>query len=102
MDDLRLQDFSHLFEILRAGCPPHAGIALGLDRLIATMLSEESVREVIAFPKNNRGQDLLMNSPSAVTESQLQTYFWRTPSEAEASHKEKRLAADKQELKQTQ
>ncbi|KAI9807915.1 MAG: hypothetical protein M1825_005221 [Sarcosagium campestre] len=60
----RLSEFSHLLEVLRAGCPPHAGIALGFDRLVAVMLGRTSVRDVIAFPKNGNGEDPLVGSPS--------------------------------------
>jgi aspartyl-tRNA synthetase len=74
MSDERMKDFSHLFEALRAGCPPHAGIALGLDRLIAVMLGVDSVRDVIAFPKSGKGEDLLVRSPSRITREQLETY----------------------------
>jgi aspartyl-tRNA synthetase len=74
MSDERMKDFSHLFEALRAGCPPHAGIALGLDRLIAVMLGVDSVRDVIAFPKSGKGEDLLVKSPSRMTPEQLETY----------------------------
>jgi aspartyl-tRNA synthetase len=74
MSDERMKDFSHLFEALRAGCPPHAGIALGLDRLIAVMLGVDSVRDVIAFPKSGKGEDLLVKSPSQMTPEQLETY----------------------------
>ena len=74
MDEERLQDFSHLLEVLKAGCPPHAGIALGFDRLVATMLGKQSIREVIAFPKTGRGEDSLVKSPSRVTQTQLDTY----------------------------
>ncbi len=70
----RLGEFSHLLEVLRAGCPPHAGIALGFDRLIAVMLDKESVRDVIAFPKNGKGEDMLVKSPSKMSEEVLQTY----------------------------
>ncbi|KAI9878010.1 MAG: hypothetical protein M1830_002168 [Pleopsidium flavum] len=74
MSPERLQEFSHLLEVLRAGCPPHAGIALGFDRLIAVMLGKTSVRDVIAFPKSGRGEDLLVKSPSRITEEALETY----------------------------
>ncbi|KAM5443570.1 aspartate--tRNA ligase msd1 [Microsporum ferrugineum] len=70
----RLQSFSHLLECLRAGCPPHAGIALGFDRLIAVMRDTQSVRNVIAFPKGNRGEDPIVNTPSPMTEESLRTY----------------------------
>lgn len=73
----RLKDFAHLIEVLRAGCPPHAGMALGFDRLIAVMLGRDSVRDVIAFPKSGAGEDLLVKSPSRMTEEQLQTYHLR-------------------------
>jgi len=70
----RLAEFSHLQEVLRAGCPPHAGIALGFDRLVAVMLGKDSVRDVIAFPKNGKGEDMLVRSPSPMSEEVLQTY----------------------------
>jgi aspartyl-tRNA synthetase len=70
----RLKDFEHLIEVLRVGCPPHAGIALGFDRLVAVMLGRESVRDVIAFPKSGAGVDELVRSPTRITEQQLGTY----------------------------
>ncbi|KAF2007171.1 hypothetical protein P154DRAFT_479822 [Amniculicola lignicola CBS 123094] len=70
----RVEDFRHLLEVLRSGCPPHAGIALGWDRLVATMLGRESVRDVIAFPKSGKGEDGMVKSPSELTPSQLNTY----------------------------
>jgi aspartyl-tRNA synthetase len=70
----RVEDFRHLLDVLRSGCPPHAGIALGWDRLMAVMCGKESVRDVIAFPKSGRGEDLLVKSPNRVTEEQLGTY----------------------------
>ncbi|KAI9774217.1 MAG: hypothetical protein M1839_001763 [Geoglossum umbratile] len=74
MSPSRLEEFSHLLEVLRAGCPPHAGIALGFDRLIAVMLGRDSVRDVIAFPKSGKGEDLLVKSPSVVSKEALETY----------------------------
>ncbi|WPG97515.1 Hypothetical protein R9X50_00029200 [Acrodontium crateriforme] len=74
MSEERLKDFDHLLEVLRAGCPPHAGMALGFDRLIAVMLGKESVRDVIAFPKSGKGEDLLVVSPTKMTKEQLKTY----------------------------
>ena len=74
MSEERIKDFEHLLEALRAGCPPHAGIALGFDRLIAVMLGKESVRDVIAFPKSGKGEDMLVKSPTRMTEEQMETY----------------------------
>ena len=73
----RIEDFRHLLDVLRSGCPPHAGIALGWDRLMAMMCGRESVRDVIAFPKSGRGEDLLVKSPNAVTREQLRVYGLR-------------------------
>ncbi|KAK2766655.1 aspartyl-tRNA synthetase 2, mitochondrial [Arachnomyces sp. PD_36] len=70
----RLADFSHLLDALAAGCPPHAGLALGFDRLVAVMLGKESVRDVIAFPKTGKGEDAMVKCPSEMTEEALKTY----------------------------
>lgn len=70
----RIAEFAHLLQALKAGCPPHAGFALGFDRLIATMLGLESVRDVIAFPKTGKGEDGMSRSPSRISEGALETY----------------------------
>jgi aspartyl-tRNA synthetase len=70
----RIEDFRHLMDVLRSGCPPHAGIALGWDRLCAVLCGTESVRDVIAFPKSGRGEDGLVKSPNRLTAEQLDTY----------------------------
>ncbi|KAF2476546.1 aspartyl-tRNA synthetase-like protein [Lindgomyces ingoldianus] len=77
MSSERIEDFRHLLDVLRSGCPPHAGIALGWDRMIAVMLGKESVRDVIAFPKSGKGEDMLVKSPNVLTKGQLDTYHLR-------------------------
>src|SRR6184192_369090 len=63
--------FGHLLRALRLGAPPHGGIALGLDRLVMLICGEDTIRDVMAFPKNNRGLDLMTNSPAEVDPRQL-------------------------------
>eukprot|EP00731_Ephydatia_muelleri_P007172 Em0003g1420a len=66
--------FHHLLKGLKSGCPPHGGIALGFDRLMALLCHAESLRDVIAFPKSFRGKDLLTGAPADVDRSDLKEY----------------------------
>ncbi|MDP3878693.1 MAG: aspartate--tRNA ligase [Dehalococcoidales bacterium] len=63
--------FGHMLEAFDFGAPPHGGIALGIDRIVMLLAGEPTIREVIAFPKNQSAADLTFNAPSSVTEEQL-------------------------------
>jgi len=68
-------EFGHLLDAFRFGAPPHGGIALGFDRLVMLLAGETSIREVIAFPKNNKGIDLMTQSPATVGHKQLRELY---------------------------
>ncbi len=69
--DVAESRFGYMIRAFRYGAPPHGGIALGLDRLVAILCGTTSIRDVIAFPKNQRGQDLMSQSPAEVEPRQL-------------------------------
>lgn len=65
------EQFGHLLEAFQYGVPPHGGIASGLDRFVMVLADEQSIREVMAFPKTGDGRDLMMGAPDRVDEAQL-------------------------------
>jgi aspartyl-tRNA synthetase len=77
LEDILKEDSSQLeymLEALRCGCPPHGGIALGLDRLVAIMAKAHSIRDVIAFPKSSEGRDLMSGAPGAIQDEDRTFY----------------------------
>ena len=65
------EKFEFMIDAFKYGTPPHGGLAIGLDRLVALLLRANSIREVIAFPKNSQAKDLMTNAPSLASEEQL-------------------------------
>ncbi len=65
------EKFGAMLNAFKFGAPPHAGCAFGIDRIFMVLINEENIREVIAFPKNGSGVDVMMNSPSVVDGIQL-------------------------------
>ncbi|GMF41019.1 unnamed protein product [Phytophthora fragariaefolia] len=80
---LQRQSFEHLLQALSHGAPPHGGIALGLDRLVAILCGAPSLRDVIAFPKSSTGNELMTNAPGPVLPEQLEEYHIKVRHEDE-------------------
>ena len=84
--------FGHILDAFRFGAPPHGGLALGLDRIIMLAAGEESIREVIAFPKNNKGQDLMAQSPCEIGFKELREIYvqstWKDPKKVKTADAE--------------
>jgi aspartyl-tRNA synthetase len=66
-----MDQFGHMLEAFEYGAPPHGGIAPGIDRLVALMCGEPNIREVMAFPKTAQATDLMSDTPSTVSQKQL-------------------------------
>jgi aspartyl-tRNA synthetase len=79
--------FGHMIDAFQYGAPPHGGLALGLDRLVMLMADEDSIRDVLAFPKTQKAVDMMMNAPDTVDARQLRDIWIQLdlpPEEAKA------------------
>jgi aspartyl-tRNA synthetase len=76
--DIAESRFGYMIKAFKYGAPPHGGIALGFDRLVAILTGSQSIRDVIAFPKNNKGIDLMSQAPGDVEPKQLRDLYIQT------------------------
>ena len=72
------EQFGFLMNAFRFGAPPHGGIAIGLDRLVAILGGSEVIRDFIAFPKNNHGKDIMIDAPAKLTDEQLEELYLKS------------------------
>lgn len=79
------EQFGGMLNAFRHGAPPHGGLAPGIDRIVMLLAGETAIREVIAFPLNQQGQDLMMNAPSEVEDKQLKELHIRLSPPLKAS-----------------
>ncbi len=79
--------FTHTFAALRFGCPPHGGLALGFDRLVALACGASTLKDVIAFPKSASGNELMTRSPGALSSAELAAYGLRLLDDNKAEEK---------------
>ena len=72
------KQFGFLLEAFEYGAPPHGGIAFGFDRLVSILAGLDTIRDVIAFPKNNSGRDVMIDSPSTIDDKQKKELYIET------------------------
>jgi len=82
-DEEAKAQFGFLMNAFEYGAPPHGGLAFGFDRLVATMGGSDSIRDYIAFPKNNSGRDVMIDSPAPLDNAQLDELFLSSTAEEE-------------------